>query len=126
MVISQKVCETPIPSEYGSIVTLTFWPKFFSQIYTCIGALPESLGEKPNVKFFTVDLYFWAMSFVRPSTSAENETYCLIWPPGGTTESNLGSDILTHDTFRTPDLQCEFEIRFRQVYRDHTIDSWSK
>ena len=37
-----------------------------------------------------------------------------------------GSTILTHDTLRTPDLQCEFEIRFRQVYRDHTIDSWSK
>ena len=53
---------------YGSTaknLTLTFWPNFFYGFHTCIGTSPESLGEKANVKFFTVDPYFWAMSFVR-------------------------------------------------------------
>ena len=41
-----------------------------------IGTPPESLGEKSNVKFFTVDPYFWAMSFVGLSKSAEYDIYC--------------------------------------------------
>ena len=64
---------------YGSTaknLTLTFWPNFFYGFHTCIGTSPESLGEKANVKFFTVDPYFWAMSFVGLSKSAENDTYC--------------------------------------------------
>ena len=36
----------------------------------------ENLGEKPNIKFFTVDPYFWAMSFVGLSKSAEYDIYC--------------------------------------------------
>ena len=49
---------------------------FFPGFHTCIVTPPESLGEKNNVKFFTVDPYFWAMSFVGVSKSAENDTYC--------------------------------------------------
>ena len=66
--------------KYGSTVkklTLPFLSKnFFPGFHTGIGAPPERLGEKSNVKFFTVDPYFWAMSFVGLSKSAENDTYC--------------------------------------------------
>ena len=51
-------------------------PQKYSELYTCIGTPPESLGEKLNVKFFRVDPHFWAMSFVGLSKSAENDTYC--------------------------------------------------
>ena len=50
--------------------------KNFPGLHTCIVTPPESLGEKANVKFFTVDPYFWAMSFLGVSKSAENDTYC--------------------------------------------------
>ena len=40
------------------------------------GNQEKILGQKVNVKFFTVDPYFWAMSFVGVSKSAENDTYC--------------------------------------------------
>ena len=51
------------------------------------------MGGKPNVKFFTVDPYFWAMSYVGLSKGAQNDTY---WPPGGVPESILRSDMLVH------------------------------
>ena len=60
------------------------------------GSQEKILGQKVNVKFFTADPYFWAMSFVGLSKSAENDIYCKIWPPGGATESNLSSDMLVH------------------------------
>ena len=41
-----------------------------------LGGQEKILEPKVNVKFFTVDPYFWAMSFLGVSKSAENDTYC--------------------------------------------------
>ena len=50
-------------------------PQKYSELYTCIGTPPESLGEKPNNKLFTVDPYFWAMYYAGLSKRAKNDTW---------------------------------------------------
>ena len=65
--------------KYGSTVkklTLGFSPKLSGGVPIHVGMPGKNFGSKVNVKFFTVDPYFWAMSFVGLSKSAENDTYC--------------------------------------------------
>ena len=52
----EKVCETPIPTEYGYTVknlTLTFCPNIFSWLLHMYIDPKKSLSQNLNVKFFT-------------------------------------------------------------------------
>ena len=55
----------------GSLHLVNIWKTknlnvvIFSELSACTSRTPpESLSEKPNVKFFTVDPFFWGMSYV--------------------------------------------------------------
>ena len=67
---------TPQIGVYPEKFNIDFLAQIYPGFYMCTGTPPKSLGEKPNVKFFTVNPYFWAVSFVGLSKSAENDTYC--------------------------------------------------
>ena len=41
-----------------------------------LGSQEKILEPKVNVKFFTVDPYFWVMFFAGISKGGENSTYC--------------------------------------------------
>ena len=74
------------PSGMGRPWKIFHWlfvPKFFPGFYTCILTPKKNLGEKPNVKFFTVARYLEVISEVGLCESAKNETFCLFWPRRG-------------------------------------------
>ena len=76
----KKVGGTPVPIRYGSTVknfSLTFCAKFFSWLLHMYIDPQKNLGEKPNVKFFTVARYLEVISEVGLFESAKNETFCL-------------------------------------------------
>ena len=60
-----------------------FVPKFFPGFSTYILTPKKNLGEKPNVKFFTVARYFEVIFFIGLIESVKNETFCLFWPRRG-------------------------------------------
>ena len=68
-----------IAQKYGSTVknlTLAFSPKLSGGVPIHVWKPGKILGHKVNFNFFTLDPYFWAMSFVGLSKSAENDIYC--------------------------------------------------
>ena len=74
----KKVGGTPVPIRYGSTVknfSLTFCAKFFPGFSTCILTPKKNLGEKPNVKFFTVARYLEVISEVGLFESAKNACF---------------------------------------------------
>ena len=83
---SEKSIGLSYPSGMGRPWKIFHWlfvPKFFPGFYTCILTPKKNLGEKPNVKFFTVARYLEVISEVGLCESAKNETFCLFWPRRG-------------------------------------------
>ena len=83
---SEKSIGLRYPSGMGRPWKIFHWlfvPKFFPGFYTCILTPKKNLGEKPNVKFFTVARYFEVIFFIGLIESVKNETFCLFWPRRG-------------------------------------------
>ena len=70
---------TPVTVTVTVIVTVTVSfevPRWNVGPSTYIGTPKKIGGKKVNVKFFTVDPYFWVMFFAGLSKGGENSTYC--------------------------------------------------
>ena len=83
---SEKSIGLRYPSGMGRPWKIFHWlfvPKFFPGFSTYILTPKKNLGEKPNVKFFTVARYLEVISEVGLCESAKNETFCLFWPRRG-------------------------------------------
>ena len=69
----------PVTVTVTVIVTVTVSfevPRWNVGPSTYIGTPKKIAGKKVNVKFFTVDPYFWVMFFAGISKGGENSTYC--------------------------------------------------
>ena len=83
---SEKSIGLRYPSGMGRPWKIFHWlfvPKFFPGFSTDILTPQKNLGEKPNVKFFTVARYFEVIFFIGLIESVKNETFCLFWPRRG-------------------------------------------